>query len=105
MIKDKGVVMVDIKFIDLLGTWQHFAAPVSEFRDEVPFEEGLGFDGSSIRLRSSLSACVVFTSDKLAAQCGQDRISLFNHLNIEQEYIKLFVCMTNLGQFVYWQRI
>ncbi len=27
MIKDKGVVMVDIKFIDLLGTWQHFSAP------------------------------------------------------------------------------
>ncbi len=49
MIKDKGVVMVDIKFIDLLGTWQHFATPVSEFRDESPFDEGLGFDGSSIR--------------------------------------------------------
>ena len=49
MIKDKGVVMVDIKFIDLLGTWQHFSAPVSEFKDEAPFEEGLGFDGSSIR--------------------------------------------------------
>ncbi len=41
--------MVDIKFIDLLGTWQHFATPVSEFRDESPFDEGLGFDGSSIR--------------------------------------------------------
>ena len=26
-IKDKGVVMVDLKFIDLLGTWQHFSAP------------------------------------------------------------------------------
>ena len=49
MIKDKGVVMVDIKFIDLLGTWQHFATPISEFKDESPFDEGLGFDGSSIR--------------------------------------------------------
>src|SRR5215471_11719027 len=48
-IKDKGVVMVDLKFIDLLGTWQHFTAPISEFKDEGPFEEGLGFDGSSIR--------------------------------------------------------
>ena len=47
--KDKGVVMVDIKFIDLLGTWQHFSAPISEFKDEAAFEEGLGFDGSSIR--------------------------------------------------------
>ena len=49
IIKDKGVVMVDIKFIDLLGTWQHFSAPISEFKDEAPFDEGLGFDGSSIR--------------------------------------------------------
>src|ERR1700739_1306392 len=49
MIKDKGVAMVDIKFIDLLGTWQHFAAPVRAFMDESPFDEGLGFDGSSIR--------------------------------------------------------
>src|SRR5262249_47537733 len=48
-IKDKGVVMVDLKFIDLLGQWQHFSAPISEFKDTAPFEEGLGFDGSSIR--------------------------------------------------------
>src|SRR5690348_18379513 len=49
MIKDKGAVMVDLKFIDLLGQWQHFTVPISEFRDEGPFEDGLGFDGSSIR--------------------------------------------------------
>src|SRR5271163_4034506 len=49
MIKEKGVVMVDVKFIDLLGTWQHFTAPISESKDEAPFDEGLGFDGSSIR--------------------------------------------------------
>src|SRR6202166_3761863 len=47
--KEKGAVMVDVKFIDLLGTWQHFTAPISEFKDEAPFDEGLGFDGSSIR--------------------------------------------------------
>ena len=49
MIKEKGAVMVDIKFIDLLGQWQHFTVPVSEFKDEGPFEDGLGIDGSSIR--------------------------------------------------------
>ncbi|HEX4209461.1 MAG TPA: glutamine synthetase beta-grasp domain-containing protein, partial [Candidatus Binataceae bacterium] len=49
LIKDKGVVQVDIKFIDLLGTWQHFSAPISEFGDEDAFTDGLGFDGSSIR--------------------------------------------------------
>jgi len=49
MIKDKGVVAVDLKFVDLLGTWQHFTSPISEFADEEAFADGLGFDGSSIR--------------------------------------------------------
>src|SRR5271163_3514810 len=49
MMKEKGAVMVDIKFIDLLGSWQHFSVPISEFKDEAPFTEGLGIDGSSIR--------------------------------------------------------
>src|SRR5216683_2470460 len=49
MVKEKGAVMIDLKFIDLLGQWQHFTVPISEFRDEGPFEDGLGFDGSSIR--------------------------------------------------------
>ena len=40
--------MVDLKFIDLLGTWQHFSLPLSAL-DEDAFEDGLGFDGSSIR--------------------------------------------------------
>ena len=40
--------MVDLRFIDMPGIWQHFTVPVSQLREEV-FEEGLGFDGSSIR--------------------------------------------------------
>jgi glutamine synthetase len=40
--------MVDLKFCDLLGTWQHVTLPLSAF-DESAFDEGLGFDGSSIR--------------------------------------------------------
>ena len=39
---------VDFKFMDLLGTWQHFTIPMSEYEEAI-FEEGLGFDGSSIR--------------------------------------------------------
>ena len=42
------VAMVDLKFCDLLGTWQHVSLPISAF-DESAFDEGLGFDGSSIR--------------------------------------------------------
>ncbi len=40
--------MVDLKFCDLLGTWQHVTLPLVAF-DESAFDQGLGFDGSSIR--------------------------------------------------------
>jgi glutamine synthetase len=46
--KDKQAVMVDMKFMDFLGLWQHFTIPIAELSEAV-FEEGLGFDGSSIR--------------------------------------------------------
>jgi glutamine synthetase len=46
--KDQGVKIVDVKFVDLPGTWQHFSIPMEEFSEEI-FTEGLGFDGSSIR--------------------------------------------------------
>src|SRR5205814_1547419 len=42
-----GVKVVDVRFVDLPGTWQHFSLPLSAF-DEDAFTEGLGFDGSSI---------------------------------------------------------
>lgn len=46
--KKNGADMVDLKFVDLLGTWQHCTFPL-EVWDEGTFEEGVGFDGSSIR--------------------------------------------------------
>src|SRR5438309_6769459 len=46
--KDLQVKMVDFKFIDLPGLWQHFSIPVEEF-SEYLLTEGIGFDGSSIR--------------------------------------------------------
>src|ERR671926_470013 len=46
--KEKGAKIVDLRFIDLPGLWQHFSIPVSELREDI-FEDGLGFDGSSIR--------------------------------------------------------
>ncbi len=46
--KQNKAQVVDIKFMDLLGTWQHFSVPMSELEEHL-FEEGLGFDGSSIR--------------------------------------------------------
>ncbi len=46
--KDKNARMIDFKFLDFVGIWQHFSIPVSELNEDI-FEEGLGFDGSSIR--------------------------------------------------------
>src|ERR671925_2198281 len=45
--KNKAQV-VDLKFVDLLGTWQHFTIPIEEL-NEGTFKDGSGFDGSSIR--------------------------------------------------------
>ena len=46
--KEKGVKIVDLRFIDMPGLWQHFSIPVAELTAEL-FAEGIGFDGSSIR--------------------------------------------------------
>ncbi len=47
-VEENDVQFVDYKFLDFVGIWQHFTTPVSEFSEDI-FEEGLGFDGSSIR--------------------------------------------------------
>ena len=46
--KTSGVQMVDFKFTDLPGMMQHFTIPVGQLTTDL-FEDGLGFDGSSIR--------------------------------------------------------
>ena len=46
--REKEVKAVDLRFMDFPGLWQHFTIPAAKL-DEDTFEEGLGFDGSSIR--------------------------------------------------------
>ena len=46
--KEAGVQVVDVRFTDLPGTWQHFSIPLKELEEDT-FTDGLGFDGSSIR--------------------------------------------------------
>ncbi len=46
--REKDVKAVDLRFMDFPGLWQHFTIPVSGLDEDV-FEDGLGFDGSSIR--------------------------------------------------------
>jgi glutamine synthetase len=43
-----GAKMVDLKFIDLPGIWQHTSVPIQQLKEES-FEDGFGLDGSSIR--------------------------------------------------------
>jgi glutamine synthetase len=47
-IKEESIDIVDLRFMDFPGLWQHFSVPPREI-DEQTFENGLGFDGSSIR--------------------------------------------------------
>lgn len=46
--KKEGAKVLDLRFLDFPGVWQHFTFPISEL-DESRFEDGFGFDGSSIR--------------------------------------------------------
>jgi glutamine synthetase len=48
LIKEEGIEIVDLRFMDFPGLWQHFSVPIREIEEDT-FEAGLGFDGSSIR--------------------------------------------------------
>lgn len=47
-VQEKKLQIVDLKFVDLPGLWQHFSIPATELGEDL-FSEGIGFDGSSIR--------------------------------------------------------
>jgi glutamine synthetase len=48
MCRERDIKAIDLRFMDFPGLWQHFTIPVNKLDEDV-FEEGLGFDGSSIR--------------------------------------------------------
>ncbi len=48
LVKSRGVKLVDLRFMDFPGLWQHFSIPVGRLSPD-DFETGYGFDGSSIR--------------------------------------------------------
>jgi glutamine synthetase len=48
LVDQAGVKIVDLRFVDLPGVWQHFSLPAKELSDDL-YGEGIGFDGSSIR--------------------------------------------------------
>lgn len=48
LIKSEGVKIIDFRFVDIFGKWQHFSVP-AEMLDPKDFSDGIGFDGSSIK--------------------------------------------------------
>ncbi|MGQ4809186.1 Glutamine synthetase [Candidatus Entotheonellaceae bacterium PAL068K] len=52
---DNGAKMLDLRFIDLPGVWQHLTVPISELSEDT-FTNGIGFDGSSIRGWQAINA-------------------------------------------------
>ena len=48
MAKENNARVIDIRYMDFPGTWQHFSVPIGELTEDV-FEDGLGIDGSSMR--------------------------------------------------------
>jgi glutamine synthetase len=48
LVREKEIKAIDLRFVDFPGTWQHFTIPANQL-EESTFEDGLGFDGSSIR--------------------------------------------------------
>jgi hypothetical protein len=48
--KDNKIEIVDLKFCDVPGLWQHFSVSANEFGEDV-FEDGIGFDGSPVHPR------------------------------------------------------
>src|SRR5258708_34350701 len=72
-IEKQGVKLIDFKFADLLGTWQHFTTTLNEYSEDL-FTDGLGLDGSSIR-----GGRVIHASDMLEIpDPGTAWIGVFN---------------------------
>jgi glutamine synthetase len=80
-ISENDIKMVDFKFTDLFGQWQHFTVPVEHFDIDGAFEEGMGFDGSSIRGFKSIEASDMVlradpTTSLIDAACALPTLSM-----------------------------
>jgi glutamine synthetase len=68
LIRDTKAKIIDLKFVDLLGTWQH-CSYVAEHWDESIFKNGVGFDGSSIRGWRSIHNSDMLAIPDVATEC------------------------------------
>jgi glutamine synthetase len=61
-IREHAIQMVDLKFCDLWGRWRHLTVPSSQFNQAL-MDEGVGFDGSSVGLKSIKAGDMVTVPD------------------------------------------
>ena len=67
-VSEKGAKMLDLRFLDFPGLWQHLTVPISELSEDV-FTDGFGFDGSSIRGWQAINASdMLIVPDPASAQ-------------------------------------
>lgn len=59
---ENGVRMVDLKYTDLWGRWHHVTVPASQFTPDL-FEDGVGFDASSVGLKPLKAGDMVIVPD------------------------------------------
>ena len=65
-VAEQGIQVVDLKFCDLWGRWHHITIPAGQFNPKL-MEEGIGFDGSSVGLKSVKSGDMVMVPDLTTA--------------------------------------
>jgi glutamine synthetase len=78
--KENNVKFVDLKFIDLPGIWQHTTIPATRLAEDL-FEEGIGFDGSSVRgwqpiNASDMNMAPEASSARIDPFCAQKTLSM-----------------------------
>jgi glutamine synthetase len=61
-VKERGVEVIDLKFCDLWGRWHHLSLPATQFTPEL-MEQGIGFDGSAVGLKSVKAGDMVLVPD------------------------------------------
>ena len=118
LMKDNDCDILDLKFIDVPGTWQHVALPISEVDDNL-FNKGTGFDGSSVRGFQSIdqsdmlllphaeTAQVDPFEEKTVSIIADIRDPLSNdHYSRDPRYITIkaeeYLKSTGIGDTSYW---
>ncbi len=93
--KEKDIQIVDLRFMDFPGLWQHTSVPVNELTEEA-FELGFGFDGSSIRGWQAINESDMLVKP-VADTAFVDLPGLWQHLTITREQFDEGLFVNGIG--------